>query len=275
MQKLEVRGQTSRSQKSKQILPQLVRFRAVTPNLNWLMATKWCTIKLEVVQKRCPAVFQGPLSNFKVTHDKKLPNFTRIEHYQAVIRVWIHWWLWNNGQSLTVVSRFPHRENSTVTRTTPEPTLLSWGGWPCETHPPLAMQPNPVLSRLSATQTPLFSNPLMLPIDTQVCHERQICWRFHWILKVILEMGVVVGGGGGGGGGCAMGHESVVKKATPPCSPYVLILNPIWVRLQVQSQLLNPSDLPFFTFIRVSELSIYSFMCVCVDVGSSSWSWSW
>ena len=31
------------------------------------MATKWCT-KLEVALKRCPIVFQGHLSNFKVTH---------------------------------------------------------------------------------------------------------------------------------------------------------------------------------------------------------------
>ena len=39
-----------------------------------------------------------------------------------------------------------------------------------------------------ATQTPLFLNPLMLlPFDTQVCHERQICLRFHWILKVNLS----------------------------------------------------------------------------------------
>ena len=38
------------------------------------------------------------------------------------------------------------------------------------------------------TQTPLFSNTLMLPFDNQVCHECQICLRFHWILKVILEM---------------------------------------------------------------------------------------
>ena len=28
----------------------------------------------------------------------------------------------------------------------------------------------------------------MSPFDTQVCHERQICLRFHRILKVILEM---------------------------------------------------------------------------------------
>ena len=35
-------------------------------SLNSPMATKWCT-KLEVAQKRCPIVFQGHPSNFKVT----------------------------------------------------------------------------------------------------------------------------------------------------------------------------------------------------------------
>ena len=35
-----------------------------------------------------------------------------------------------------------------------------------------------------ATQTPLFSNPLMSPFDTKVCHECQICLRFHRILKM-------------------------------------------------------------------------------------------
>ena len=35
-------------------------------SLNSTMATKWCT-KLEVALKRCPIVFQGHLSNFKVT----------------------------------------------------------------------------------------------------------------------------------------------------------------------------------------------------------------
>ena len=38
------------------------------------MATKWCT-ELEVAYKRCPIVFQGHLSNFKVTPDKKIIDF--------------------------------------------------------------------------------------------------------------------------------------------------------------------------------------------------------
>ena len=41
------------------------------------MALKWCT-KLDVVYQRCPIVFQGHPSNFKVTRDKKLPILTRI-----------------------------------------------------------------------------------------------------------------------------------------------------------------------------------------------------
>ena len=43
-------------------------------NLNSMMALKRCT-KLDVVQKRCPIVFQGHLSNFKFTRDKKTSNF--------------------------------------------------------------------------------------------------------------------------------------------------------------------------------------------------------
>ena len=39
-------------------------------SLNSRMATKWCA-KLEVAKKRRPFVFQGHLSNFKVTWDKK------------------------------------------------------------------------------------------------------------------------------------------------------------------------------------------------------------
>ena len=65
---------------------------------NTPMTTKWCT-KLEV-QKRCSIVFQCLSSNFKVTRGKESPIFTRIERFRTVTQVWIHWWLWNDGQSL-------------------------------------------------------------------------------------------------------------------------------------------------------------------------------
>ena len=63
------------------------------------MATKWCT-KLEVALKRCPIVFQGHPSNFKVTQLKKLSNLTQIGHFRTVTPAWIHPWLWNVAQSL-------------------------------------------------------------------------------------------------------------------------------------------------------------------------------
>ena len=133
-----------------------------------------------------------------------------------------------------------HREDSPITQTTPEATLLSLGGWPREQIPPPTpghttkpglialitginpeafkwgvdrydrllcpgLQPGPpsqtpgslgqrywCVSEVTwlpqmelrrwrssgpssvmyqVTQTPLFSNPLMLPFDSQVCHE--------------------------------------------------------------------------------------------------------
>ena len=74
-------------------------FLDLNSSLTSLMDLKWCT-KLDVVQKRCPTVFQGHPSNLKVTWDKILPILTRIEHFGTVTRVWIHWWIWNDAQSL-------------------------------------------------------------------------------------------------------------------------------------------------------------------------------
>ena len=59
---------------------------------NWQMATEWCR-KLEVVKKRCPIVFQGHASNFKV-------KLTQIERFWTGTPIWIHRWLWNDTQTL-------------------------------------------------------------------------------------------------------------------------------------------------------------------------------
>ena len=56
---------TSHGSKNRRIDPDWA-FPDCNSSLNSPMATKWCT-KLEVAQKRCPIVFQGHLSNFKVT----------------------------------------------------------------------------------------------------------------------------------------------------------------------------------------------------------------
>ena len=68
-------------------------------SLNSPMAKKWCT-KLEVALKRCPIVFQGHPSNFKVTQLKKWPNLTQIGRFRTVTPVWIHQWLRNAAQRL-------------------------------------------------------------------------------------------------------------------------------------------------------------------------------
>ena len=52
-------------------------------SLNTPMATKWC-IKLEVALKRCPIVFQGHLSNFKVTWLKKSSNWPQIGRFRTL-----------------------------------------------------------------------------------------------------------------------------------------------------------------------------------------------
>ena len=65
-------------------------------SLNLPMATKWCT-KLEVAQKRCLIVFQGHLSNFKVTQLKKKSS---IGGFRTETPLWIHQWQRNDAQSL-------------------------------------------------------------------------------------------------------------------------------------------------------------------------------
>ena len=74
-------------------------------SLNSPTATKWCT-KLEAVLKRCPIVFQGHPSNFKVTRLYKSSNLTQIGRFRAVTLVWIHQWL-RNAQSLKRYWRGP------------------------------------------------------------------------------------------------------------------------------------------------------------------------
>ena len=68
------------------------------------MAMKCCT-KLEVAQKRCPIVFQGHTSNFKVTRLKKSSILTQIGRFRTVTPVWIHIWWWNDAYSLMLLRR--------------------------------------------------------------------------------------------------------------------------------------------------------------------------
>ena len=54
-------------------------------SLNSPMAMKCCT-KLETTKERCPIVFQGHPSNFKVTRYKTSPILTQIERFRTIGR---------------------------------------------------------------------------------------------------------------------------------------------------------------------------------------------
>ena len=54
-------------------------------SLNSPMAMKCCT-KLKTAKERCPIVFQGHPSNFKVTRDKTSPIFTQIGRFRTIGR---------------------------------------------------------------------------------------------------------------------------------------------------------------------------------------------
>ena len=54
-------------------------------SLNSPMTMKCCT-KLETAKKRCPIVFQGHPSNFKVTRDKTSPILTQIGRFRTIGR---------------------------------------------------------------------------------------------------------------------------------------------------------------------------------------------
>ena len=71
-------------------------------SLNSSMAMK-CYTKLETAKERCPIVFQGHPSNFKVTRDKTSPILTQIGRFRTIGRsqlsnpsdlpCWIYCWL--------------------------------------------------------------------------------------------------------------------------------------------------------------------------------------
>ena len=54
-------------------------------SLNWPMAMKCCTM-FETAKERCPIVFQGHPSNFKVTRYKTSPILTQIGRFRTIGR---------------------------------------------------------------------------------------------------------------------------------------------------------------------------------------------
>ena len=74
-------------------------------SLNSPMAIKWCT-KLETAKKRCPIVFQGHPSNFKVTWDKTSPILTQIGRFRTIGRWQLRFALLAQGPIPMQISSF-------------------------------------------------------------------------------------------------------------------------------------------------------------------------
>ena len=65
--------------------PKNPAFPDCNSSLNTPMAMQCCT-KFETAKERCPIVFQGHPSNFKVTRDKTSPILTQIGHFRTIGR---------------------------------------------------------------------------------------------------------------------------------------------------------------------------------------------
>ena len=91
-------------------------------SLNSPMAMKFCT-KLEAAKERCPIVFQGHPSNFKVTRDKTSPILTQIGHFRTIDRSQL-----SNPSDLPCLTMFPSSYHHEIIR-----TYYQWQKWrPCK-----------------------------------------------------------------------------------------------------------------------------------------------
>ena len=91
-------------------------------SLNSPMAMKCCT-KLETAKKRCPIVFQGHPSNFKVTRDKTSPILTQIGRFRTIGRSQL-----SNPSDLPCLTMFPSSYHHKISR-----SYYQWQKWcPCK-----------------------------------------------------------------------------------------------------------------------------------------------
>ena len=94
-------GQGQRSKvKITEVKTQFSRFRAITPV--WIHMWWWNDAQSLMWHRIGALFFFKVIRQISRSHGtKKLPILTRIGHFWTVTPVWIHWWLWNDAQSLT------------------------------------------------------------------------------------------------------------------------------------------------------------------------------
>ena len=122
MHKVKVRGQRSRSQKSKQILPQFGLFRSVTPV--WIH--RWLPNDAQSLQWHR----RGVICQISRSHELKWTILIQIEHFWTVTTVWIHWWLRNNAQTLKWYRRGALLLFSVICQISRSQGPKNWWFWP-------------------------------------------------------------------------------------------------------------------------------------------------
>ena len=94
-------GQGQRSNvKATEVTTQFSHFRTITPV--WIYIWRWNDAQSLMWHRIGALLFLKVIRLISRSHGtKKSPILTRIGRFWTVTPVWIHWWLWNDAQSLT------------------------------------------------------------------------------------------------------------------------------------------------------------------------------
>ena len=97
---VHAKGQGQKSKvKVMEVKTQFSRFRTVTPV--WIYIWWWNYAQRLMLLRRGALLFFKVICQISRSHrTKKSPILIRIERFRTVSPAWIHWWLWNNAQSL-------------------------------------------------------------------------------------------------------------------------------------------------------------------------------
>ena len=97
--KVHAKGQCQRSKvKVTEATAQLNRFRTVTPV--WIHIWWWNDTYSFMLLRRGVILFFKVIRQISRSHGSKIVILTKIGRFRTVTPVWIHWWLWNDAQSL-------------------------------------------------------------------------------------------------------------------------------------------------------------------------------
>ena len=102
MQKVKVRGQRSRSQRSRPNFSFPDCNSSLNSHDDEMIHIAWCCLE------EVPYCFSRSSVKFQGHTALKSPNLTQIGRFRTVAPVWIHQWLWNAAQSLSSIEEVPY-----------------------------------------------------------------------------------------------------------------------------------------------------------------------